>query len=331
MTLVVDIHSHIYPPWFVDWFRERDEVPCVVEDAGGDRLLLFAAEDGSASGPHLTDEYTTVAAKLAFMDRHGIDRSIVSLGNPWLDVFEPGPSVEMGRAANQRLAVLEAETDGRVMGMGILPRAEPDTVANAIEEVARTPGLRGVISSTTIGGLMLDDDRLVPVWEALASERVPLMVHPMMARLPAELTGYGIALSAGIGFPFQTTVALSRLLLGGVLERHRALRVVAAHGGGALPFLIGRLEGTHRPVDGEAAIRESAGRLLLDAALYEPEAVRLAAELVGPERLMFGTDHPFPNADAARIAGAIRGGLSDVQAESVMGTAATAWYDLADK
>jgi predicted TIM-barrel fold metal-dependent hydrolase len=237
----------------------------------------------------------------------------------------------MAREANQRLSALEVETDGRILGMGAMPRAEPEQVARVVEEVARTPGLRGVMCSITIGGRMFDDPSLDPVWEAAASNGVPLMVHPMMARLPAELTGYGIALSAGIGFPFQTTVALSRLLLGGVLERHRTLRVVAAHGGGALPFLIGRLEGTHRLVGGEAAIRESAGRLLLDAALYEPEAVRLAAALVGSDQLMFGTDHPFPNADAARIGAAIRAGVSAAEAESVMGTAATAWYDLADR
>lgn len=331
MSLVVDIHSHLYPPWFVDWYRERDEVPCVVEESGGDRLLLFAAEDGSASGPHLTDEYTTVTAKLAFMDRHGIDRSIVSLGNPWLEVFDPDQSLELARGANERMASLEAETGGRLVGMGVIPVAGPEIVAEVVAEVARTPGLRGIIASTTIGGLMFDDPALDAVWAVLSSERVPLMVHPMMARLPTELTGYGIALSAGIGFPFQTTIALSRLLLGGVMERHPVLRVVAAHGGGALPFLIGRLEGTRHEASGAEALRESAGRLLLDAALYEPEAVRLAAELVGSEQLMFGTDHPFPNADAARIAGAIRGGLPDVQAESVMGTAAAAWYDLADK
>jgi predicted TIM-barrel fold metal-dependent hydrolase len=229
------------------------------------------------------------------------------------------------------MAALAAETAGRIFGMGVLPPAAPSLVAGIVEEVASEQGLRGVIASTTIGGRLLDDTHLEPVWEALAASGVPLMVHPMMSVLPADLTGYGIALSAGIGFPFQTTVALARLLLAGVLNRHPDLRVVAAHGGGALPFLIGRLEGTHRGGAGDTPLRESARRLLLDAALYEPDAVRMAADLVGAHRLLFGTDHPFPNADGARITGAIRSGLPDVEAALVMGASAHTWYDLPAK
>lgn len=326
---VVDVHSHIYPDWFLDLLRDRDRVPRVVADEGGDRLLLFTTVDGAASGPLLTEDYTSVGAKLAFMDRHGIDRSIVSLGNPWLEVLEARDPVEVAREANARLALLHTDTAGRIYGMGVLPPAVPPRVAEIVGEVADEPGLRGVIASTTIGGLLLDDPLLEPVWEALAATGVPLMIHPLITELPADLAGYGIALSAGIGFPFQTTVALARLLLSGVIERHPDLRLVAAHGGGALPFLMGRLEGTHHGAPGERPLRESARRLLLDAALYEADAVAMAADLVGPDRLLFGTDHPFPNADVARISHAIRSGLSDAAAATqVMGAAALAWYDL---
>jgi aminocarboxymuconate-semialdehyde decarboxylase len=328
MSLTVDIHSHIYPEWFLDLFRSRTEAPRVVEGEDGDRFLLFITPDGTESGPVVTAEYTTVAAKLAFMDRHGIDRSVVSLGNPWLEVFEAGASVEMAREANSRMATLADETSGKLYGMGVLPSARPDAAAAIVEEVAGEPGLRGVISSTTVCGLLLDDPALDPVWEALATNRVPLLVHPMLARLPPDLTGYGIALSAGVGFPFQTTVALGRLLLGGVLGRHPDLRVVAAHGGGALPFLVGRLEGTHHRDPADEPLREAARRLLLDAALYEADTVRMAADLVGADHLLFGTDHPFPNADAARISDAIRAGLGEAEAALVMGTAAAEWYDL---
>ena len=325
---VVDIHSHLYPAWFLDLLRRRDEIPRVVAEGGAERLLLFTTPGGAGSGPLLTDDYTSVDAKLAFMDRHGIDRSIVSLGNPWLEVNDPERSVDVSRDSNDRLAALSAETAGRIFGMGVLPPAEPPLVAGIVEEVASEPGLRGVIASTTIGGRLFDDADLEPVWEALAVSGVPLMVHPMMSVLPADLTGYGIALSAGIGFPFQTTVALARLLLAWVLDRHPNLRVVAAHGGGALPFLIGRLEGTHHAGPGDVPLRESARRLFLDAGLYEPDAVKMAANLVGTQRLFFGTDHPFPNADVARITDAIRSGLSDAEAALVMGSSAHTWYDL---
>jgi predicted TIM-barrel fold metal-dependent hydrolase len=329
VSLVVDIHSHLYPEWFIAFFRDRTKVPRVVADGEGERLLLFSTRSGEESGPMLTESYTTVAAKLDFMRMHGIDCSVVSLGNPWLEVFEPDESLELARNANARMAALAEETSGRIVGMGVLPRSDPADIARVVEQVAQTPGLRGMISSTTIGGLSLDDTRLDPVWEALAATRSPLMIHPMMDEVPEELSGYGIAMSAGIGFPFKTTIALARLLLGGVLERHPGLRLVAAHGGGALPFLIGRLEGTHTSqARTSSSPRESAGHLLLDAALYDAGAVRLTADLVGADRLMFGTDHPFPNADVTRIRGAIASGLSGSEASATMGGAAAAWYQL---
>jgi len=329
VSLVVDIHSHLYPDWFVDFFRGRTKVPRVVADREGERLLLFTTQGGEESGPMLTESYTTVAAKLNFMRMHGIDCSVVSLGNPWLEVFEPDESLDLAHHANARMAALAEETAGRIIGMGVLPRSEPTDIARVVEQVAHTPGLKGMISSTTIGGLHLDDTRLDPVWEALAATRSPLMIHPMIAEVPEELSGYGIAMSAGIGFPFKTTIALARLLLGGVLKRHAGLRLVAAHGGGALPFLIGRLEGTLTSESrSRSTPRQSAGHLLLDAALYDAGAVHLAANLVGADQLMFGTDHPFPNADVTRIRGAIASGLSGAEASATMGEAAAAWYQL---
>ncbi|HEX2152931.1 MAG TPA: amidohydrolase family protein [Acidimicrobiia bacterium] len=325
--MIVDIHSHLYPPWFVDWFRQRSDVPRVAVEDGADRFLLFTTGEGKVSGPLLTDEYTSVGAKLAFMDRHGIDRSIVSLGNPWLEVFDPDEAFDMAREANARMASLSRETAGRIFGMGVLPPVEPHLVAEVVVDVARRPGLRGVIASTKIGQLLLDDAALDPVWKALNDTRVPVMIHPMIVDLPADLAGYGIALSAGIGFPFQTTMAMARLLLGEVLERHPHLRVLAVHGGGALPYLIGRLEGSHAGTK-EGRLRESARRLLLDAALYEADAVRMAASLVGAEHLLFGTDHPFPNADVERISRAIDSGLTGSEKKLVMGAAAASWYDL---
>lgn len=328
MSFVVDIHSHLYPAWFVDRFRARIDVPRVVGEDDGDRFLLFATEDGDASGPLLTEDYTTLEAKLDFMQRHGIDLSLVSLGNPWLEVFDADESLGLAREANDRLSTLVDETSGRLIGMGVLPHADPESMAVVVEEVAANPGLRGVISSTTPGGLLLDDRQLDPVWHALTSTRTPLMIHPMMASVPDEQSGYGIAVSVGVGFPFRTTVALARLLLGGVLERHEGLRLVAAHCGGALPFLIGRLEGTHFSNSLVRPLGDSAKLLLLDATLYEPEAARFAADLVGPDRLLFGTDHPFPNADVARIRGAIQCGLPERDVEAVLGQAAVEWYDL---
>jgi aminocarboxymuconate-semialdehyde decarboxylase len=127
---------------------------------------------------------------------------------------------------------------------------------------------------------------------------MPYLLHPKGDAAIEDLRGYGAPLPVAVGFPMETTIALARLAMGGVLERHPDLRIVAAHGGGAIPYLVGRLDMVWA---GSAELRErlasppSEGlkRLYLDAVVYTAGAARAAADLVGSDRLLFGTDHPW--------------------------------------
>jgi aminocarboxymuconate-semialdehyde decarboxylase len=332
---VIDIHSHLYPRWYIELLKARSEVPRVSGDAGDERFVIFADEQaaGPRGGRAMTDEYWSLEGKLAFMDRHGIGQTVLSLGNPWLEPFEGESGLGAARRLNAEFAELGARTDGRILGMGVLPGGGVGPATSVVEEVARANGLVGLVSGVRICGHELDDVALEPLWEALEETRLPLLLHPHHGSAMDELGGFGHALPVALGFPMETTVALTRLLFAGVLHRHPGLRIVGSHGGGTLPYLAGRLDAGWRSDPGLAdraptPPSEVMPRLFLDAVLYHRRALHAAADLVGASHMAFGTDHPFSIADPTANLAAIGEAFDEPDARRVLGASAAELYDL---
>ncbi|MGH2686428.1 MAG: amidohydrolase family protein [Actinomycetota bacterium] len=297
---VIDAHSHLYLPSYLDLLAERREIPRVVRGEDGDRLVTFPEEQHSSGpgGRPITPAFWDVDVKLRFMDEQGIDRAIVTLGNPWLDPFDGPEAASTARSLNAELAALHDRTAGRILCAGVLPSDSVESAVAVLAEIGETPTLFGVGGGPVVCGHHADEPELDPLWDALEATGVPYLLHPKGETAIEDLRGYGAPLPVAIGFPMETTIALSRLALGGVLERHPGLRIVAAHGGGAIPYLVGRLDMVWGGNDGlrerlASPPSEGLKRLYLDAVLYTAGAARAAADLVGPDRLLFGTDHPW--------------------------------------
>lgn len=324
MSAVVDMHSHLYPPRYLDLLRLRTRFPRVATIDGEDRFIIFPEEDDPVTpkGRPIGEDFWSVEAKLRYMDATGIARSVVSLGNPWLDPFGGQESVAHAATLNEEFASLEQRTLSRVVGLGVLPNDTVDAAVAGVDQIAADPRLRGLVSGPRICGCSFDDEALEPVWESLARTGTPVLVHPSDGVALDALGGFGHTLPIALGFPFETTVALTRLVLAGVLQRHPGLTVVAAHGGGTLPFLAGRLDAAWRS-DPEARRRlqvppsTQVALLHTDALVYHPRAVRAVVDLVGP-RVMFGTDHPFSVADPDANLTAIRTALDERAQDSVL-------------
>lgn len=299
---IVDVHSHVYPRWYLDLLAERADAPRVSRGPAGERLVLFPDETaaGLAGGRPISDEFWDLALKSAFMERFGIGRSILSLGNPWLDVFDGPTSRELANRVNRELAQTSARSDGRLAALGALPARLEDCAAG-VGRIAEL-GLRGIVIGTRPCGRILDDPDLEVLWQAAERSRLPILVHPHYGTGMSEMGALGHAGPVALAFPFETTLAALRLATGGVLFRHPRLQVVLSHGGGTLPFLVGRIDAAwrsdpslHRRLPHAPSIDLS--RLTLDAVLFEPAAMAAAAALVGASHLAFGTDHPFSIAD----------------------------------
>ncbi len=299
-NLAIDVHTHVYPGRYVSLLRARGAVPRIVTRDGQDRMLILPGEDtdsSTAAGRPIGSEYWDPTRKLAFMDRHGIAVSVVSPANPWLDFLAGADSGATAAEINADMEALCAGSGGRLYGMGLLPR-DPALAAAELGRVARLPSLRGAIIGTTGAGSGLGDAALDPVWAAAEREGLMLFVHPHYGLGNEQMAGYGHAMALALGFPFETTTAITRLILGGALDRFPGLKLMVAHSGGVLPYLAGRLDAcvagdAHAPMRLRHQPSDYLRMLYYDAIGYQVPTLALLVSLVGADRVMFGTDHPF--------------------------------------
>ncbi|KAG8630185.1 hypothetical protein KVT40_001804 [Elsinoe batatas] len=310
---VVDIHTHVYPPAYHALLSSRSQVPYILqspETPGQDRLVILPAEDTASTsrGRPIGPEYYDINEKLRFMDAHGIDISVISLANPWLDWLPPSEAASTARLINDDVNATCAQHKGRLFAFGTLPLS--GTAEEIVAEVERLGGMdymRGVIIGTSGLGQGLDDPALDPVWEALQKTQQVVFLHPHYG-LPTSLYGpraseYGHVLPLALGFPLETTIAVTRMLLSGVWDRWQDIKVLIAHSGGTLPFLAGRIESCiehdgHLKEAGKIEGRRKVWDILkrsvyLDAVIYHDIGLEAAIKASGKERLLFGTDHPF--------------------------------------
>jgi len=222
------------------------------------------------------------------------------------------PAAEAARAAEKINNEVNEECGkfpGRLFVFGTLPLSGGKEVI--VKEIARLKALkymRGVILGTTGLGKGLDDPDLLPIFHALQDLKLPLFLHPHYG-LPGSVWGdrasdYGHVLPLALGFPLETTIAVTRMILSGVFERIPDLQMILAHSGGTLPFLAGRIESciehdAHLKAEGKLEKgRKTVWEILkkniyLDAVIYGEIGLRAAIQASGEDRVMFGTDHPF--------------------------------------
>lgn len=312
MAELIDVHSHIYPRTYMDLLRSRTSIPRVSEHEGTEYFVIFPQEEaaGPGGGRPIDAGYTSIEEKLAFMSREGISTTVVSVGNPWLDPFDDASSPDLARQINSELARVGDETGGKIVAMGVLPANDVADAVRIAREIGDTDGLHGVITGPMVCGRTLDDPSLDPLWTTLATSGLPLFVHPHYSAAVEDLRDFGHALPVAIGFPFETTIAVSRLVFAGVLHRHPDLKILVSHGGGALPMLAGRMDSAWRS-DPSTHDRlptppsESLARLYVDLVLYHERSMAASSDLVGCSKVMYGTDNPFSVSDPTTNLGAV--------------------------
>lgn len=307
---VVDVHTHVYPPSYVELLKSRTSVPYIRAIAGSEiaRLIILPGEDDSSKPPAergrpIGPEYWDINRKIAFMDKHNIDISIISLANPWLDFLPASEAASTATDINDSVNDLCSKHPGRLFAMGTLPLSgEPETVVSEIRRLKSISNMRGVIMGTGGLGKGLDDPRLDVIWDALADTETIMFLHPHYG-LPNAVYGewagnYGHVLSLALGFPLETTIAVTRMYLSGVWERHPELKVLLAHSGGTLPFLAGRIESCiehdgYLKREGKLTYERSIGDVLrdniyLDAVIYSSTGLKAAIDVSDTSRAMFG-------------------------------------------
>ncbi|MFE1319989.1 amidohydrolase family protein [Kitasatospora phosalacinea] len=290
----VDVHAHLLLP----------EVEALVAGQVGlaHAKALDARRNGpqalSVSGPMVAARIpllTDPAARLAAMDAQGVDVQLVSPSpshyHYWAD---EQTARQVWEAANTATAAHCAAAPDRLRGLGLVPLQHPHLAVEALDH-ALSLGLLGVELSSHAPGVELSDPSLEPLWARAAESGAVLFLHPFGCTLDERLDRW--YLSNTVGQPTENAVALSHLIFSGVLDRHPALKIVAAHGGGYLPTHIGRSDHAWRErPDARGCAHEPSSylrRLYFDSLVHDPYVLRELIRAAGADRVLLGSDFPF--------------------------------------
>lgn len=323
--MTIDFHAHVVPAPYLELVR-CGEVPGVrVERSGGGEAL--AVSDGGDGGPvaqriPLTPAYLDPAARLAAMDRAGVDVQVLSavqfMYHYWLDA---PAGARLARVSNDGIIAMACEAPSRFVAMATVPLQEPGLAVAELERV-HARSVRSVEIGTHVAGEPLDVPGLEPFWTRAEALGTVVFVHPYAPLGRDRLGSY--YLRNTLGNPFETAVAVSRLVFGGVLERHPGLRFVLAHGGGALPWVIGRLDAGHA-VDAGCRARGARRpshylrRLWYDTITHDVPALEYLVARVGASQVVLGSDYPFEIGDLDPVRTVEKLGVDRGDREAILG------------
>ncbi|MQA84135.1 MAG: amidohydrolase family protein [Streptosporangiales bacterium] len=293
---VVDIHAHVLVPE-VETLAAGREGYLAEQEA---HLRLFGERSSEHNRRLFAEEWllplTDVGTRLGLMDEAGVDVQAVSVVPTQYHYWaEPAVAANIGDAVNEHIAALVAAHPQRLVGLATVALQHPDLAADQLRRAVRRLGLIGVEISTNAGGKDFSDPALEPFWASAEELGALVFVHPWGCTMGERLASFYLANI--VGQPAETTVALSHLIFGGVLDKHPGLRICAAHGGGYLPYYLGRADHAYefRPESREMARRPSAylADLWFDSLVYRPDTLRQLVAVAGADRILLGTDYPF--------------------------------------
>lgn len=295
--MTTDVHAHLLLPALHTEVERR--APQLAADAAELEKRRNGIESLQASGAMIgarIPKLTAVGARLEAMDAQGVDRQWVSVSPNHFYPWAPeGLAVWVAGEINRLVAAHVAQAPDRLTGLGVAPLQHPSRMVEYLDDAVLGRGLAGVEISSFAGDVELSDPRLEPFWARAAALGCVVFLHPFGCSLDERLDRF--YLSNTVGQPTENAVALSHLIFSGVLDRHPGLKVVAAHGGGYLPFAIGRSDRAWavRPEARRCAHAPSTylRKLWFDTVVHDPAALRHLVDIAGGDRVLLGSDFPF--------------------------------------
>jgi aminocarboxymuconate-semialdehyde decarboxylase len=292
MSLVVDVHTHMLSDGWLALLKEHGGPRYTVKPLNKNDVIHLDGAPFMTPLPEMFD----YDLRIRNMDKARVDLAVISLTCP--NVYWGGPeiSAKAARLMNDELAAAQGRHPDRLRWFAALPWQYP---ALAIEELrrARRAGAVGVIVLGNIGGQSLTDPAFAAIWDAIDEARLPVFVHPTAPPGVREMDTAAHNLVPPIGFMFDTSLAIARCIYDGFFDRYKNIQLIAAHGGGALPFLIGRLDICHERIPTcSARTKERPSsylqRVCVDAVVYRQDALQMCLDVCGPENVLYGSDYP---------------------------------------
>ena len=325
MHIAIDVHSHMLCQEWLDLFKAHCGPRFTIQKVvGGAEVIHYDGVAFMTPQPTMFD----YPARLAAMDEAGVGMAILSLTGPNVYWGDATASASAARAINDSFAEASRKYPKRIQWMASLPMQYPDHALAELER-ATAKGAVGVVVLANVGGASLTDPLFAPVWAEIDRRALPVFVHPTVPCGCGVMDMQVFQLSASVGFTFDTTLAVSRMIYDGFFDRYPQIKLITAHGGGALPFLASRLDRCHEVVAACRTRIKSAPstylkRIYADTAVYSNNALRDSIETFGDEHVLYGTDFPHNISDMTgalaridQLAPAVRDNVRGANAQRV--------------
>jgi len=298
-----DVHAHVIVTEITrDASGGEGWRPHVFRDEAGDQVVEMGGKQVRAAISEIVD----IAGILAAQDAAGVDRVLLC---PWVPLLYydavPDEGLDRARIQNDALAGIVRAHPDRLSALGALPLQEPELAADELRALMGAGVLKGVEVAASVRGVFLGDDRFEPFWDAAEATGALVFVHPTTRGFdsPAFQDYY---LWNTVANPLETATTAAHMVVAGVMERHPRLRVLLAHGGGALLAVRGRLRRAHAfQPQARARLTESPDdsirRFWFDTLTHDDVLLRALIDYAGSDRVVLGSDYPFDMGDARHV------------------------------
>ena len=298
--MIIDFQAHLFPESYLAAMRRLDGVVIVEAADPHSGMSYFYDKKLGCRINTCTLQGQNIERRLQHMDQHGIDIHVLTIPAPGADRFEGAGAIELARIANDAIAAVARQHPKRFIGFFTLPTFDIKASLDELERSVNDLGLRGFGGFANLNSQGLDREELFPIYERLARYKLPVYIHPT-APLATQSSGIDIMPTLIFGWAYDSTVAMTRLVYGRVLERFPEINWVVADVGGVLAFFAQRAiniyTGRTDEIRHKYGLREnpldSFRRFYVDTADHPASTLRCVKDFFTPERMVLGTNYPY--------------------------------------
>jgi aminocarboxymuconate-semialdehyde decarboxylase len=329
--MVIDFQAHVYPEAYIEEMKRLDGNVVLEPPDPNSGMSYFYDKQLKCRINTATFQGRDLGRRLEHMDKLGIDVHVLSIPAPGADRYEGEGAIRLARIANDAIAEICRSHPERFLGLFTLPTFSIEASLAELERCVKELGLKGFGCFSNLNGKPLDREELFPIYERIAKYKLPVYIHPT-APLATEATGIDIMPTLIFGWAFDSTVAMTRLVYGRVLERFPEINFVVADVGGVLAFFAQRAiniyTGRTEEIKERYGLKEnpldSFRRFYVDTADHPSSTLQCVKDFFGVDRLVLGTNYPYGPDEGCVLVGnslkAIDGlQLSQAEREKILG------------